>query len=87
MFLNPAMQRYVSNELTHFVARSQPSNEHRYRVLSSILASGTLLAAPADGSPDPGRGWLRHGESPLCEDRYKTGVVCFCDIPVPDLGM
>ena len=37
------MQNYVSEELTHFVGRSLPSDEDRMNLLIAILRSGELL--------------------------------------------
>jgi len=54
-------------------------------VLKKILDSGTLLSSPRDNSPDAGRSWSKSGHFPLSSNqRYTTGVVCFCDIPVED---
>ena len=82
-----ATQRYVANELTHFAGRGQATPEVQFEILVKILATGALLAAPSDGTADPGGGWRSVSGSPLCGDRYRTGVVCFCDIPAQDLPL
>jgi hypothetical protein len=38
------MQRYVSDELTHFVGRALPDYEQQYDLLVKILTSGWLIA-------------------------------------------
>lgn len=79
------MQCYISNELTHFAGRAKHAPEEKYDILKAILESGTLLASPRDGSGEPGRGWSRKGRLTLSSNqRYSTGLVCFCDIPVQD---
>lgn len=39
-------QRYVSDELTHFVGRDLPDNEARYALLLKILRDGFLSSDP-----------------------------------------
>ena len=83
-------QRYVSNELTHFVGRSLPDDEARYALLVKILRDGLLTSDP--GSPAAQARWEGVvGSSytpgaPFSEPgSYSIDCVCFCDIPVPDL--
>jgi Putative abortive phage resistance protein AbiGi, antitoxin len=78
------VQRYVSNELTHFVGRSLTTAEEQYRLLAeNILASGKLGTLPdgsfqvlADGAAHPGG-----------NEMISFPMVCFCDIPVADLNL
>lgn len=86
------LQRYVSEELTHFVGSSSSDEEEHYSILvDKILKTGWLLANPkahtakaaevlASNSLVYSGGY--HGS---IEDMFRHQVVCFCDIPVPDL--
>jgi len=73
-------QRYISIELTHFVGRSLLTDEARYRLLVKILKEGKLKA--------PGYNQLTISlkKSVSQNEMFKLAVVCFCDIPVADLG-
>ena len=78
-------QRYISNELTHFVGRSFRSefnaHEKQYRLMVSILRSGSLgrkVEAPPLGASD---------QKFSDNEFYRHNLVCFSDIPVPDLGL
>jgi hypothetical protein len=78
-----ALQRYVANELTHFVGRGSPEEE-QYQTLRQILTSRWLMHPPFN----PGiRGNIRiNTAEPASENKmYISQVVCFCDIPVPEL--
>ena len=79
------LQRYVSDELTHFVGRGLGSlpdrEEEQYALLVNILRSGQL-----------GRHKTKHifhtDASRFSENEYyKPNMVCFSDIPVPDLAI
>lgn len=77
------LQRYVSDELTHFVGRglrAQPDAEDRqYELLVNILRSGQL-------GTDKTKHTAYADASKFSENEYyKPNVVCFSDIPVPDL--
>jgi hypothetical protein len=76
-------QRYVSRELSHFVGRSLLGNaEGQYQLLATILRAGELIAA------NRGSGWnFRTEMFSEGEERYRQAVICFCDIPEPDLGI
>jgi Putative abortive phage resistance protein AbiGi, antitoxin len=83
----PRMQRYVSDELTHFVGRSAKTEDERYDILvNKILKSGWLTYPPHDvGRP---RRLALDFAQPLSTDQaLKYEVVCFCDIPEPDLAI
>jgi hypothetical protein len=90
-------QRYVSRELTHFVGRDQPEDE-QYNLLIQILKDGWLLADPQNRNevypfPTDDTFVLNIDESQgsIAEDVsqpvFKPLVVCFCDIPIDDLGI
>jgi hypothetical protein len=88
-----SIQRYVSKELAHFAGQGKAEPE-QYEILLTILRSETLLApsattppTTADGSPlPPGLELLINPAHPVAE-KFKSNVVCFCDIPVEDLGI
>lgn len=80
------IQRYVSKELTHFVAAAKKTPEEQYEVLTQILRSGWLTTTPnAPGSPKPLQ--LFSGRKISLNRMYYSGAICFCDIPVEDLGI
>jgi hypothetical protein len=79
-------QRYVSEELTHFVGRSLGDEEKQFDLLLNILRSGELRAPRnPDGSAKPpvettlGVGWFSERKV------HQVAAVCFCDIPEEDL--
>ncbi|MBI4799506.1 MAG: hypothetical protein HY794_12430 [Desulfarculus sp.] len=79
------LQRYVSDELTHFVGRglrAQPEAEDRqYELLVNILRGGQL-------GTDKTKHTAYADASKFSENEYyKPNVVCFSDIPVPDLAI
>ena len=79
------MQRYISNELTHFLGRSLPSDEARYELLLKVIRNGFLTHPPHNpnirnfSSMTVGEG-VKVSEN----DLYAPGVICFCDIPIAD---
>ncbi len=78
-------QRYISDELTHFVGRGlrrQPgAEEHQFQLLVDILRGG-LLGTGGDAQVQ-----RQVGELFSHNEYYKAGMVCFSDIPVPDLAI
>ena len=80
-----SVQRYVSNELTHFVGRSHrheyDAHEKQFALLVEILRSGRL------GKNVDSRVRFQAGERFSGNEFYRSNVVCFSDIPVPDLGI
>jgi hypothetical protein len=81
-------QRYVSEELTHFVGRSLGDQEKQFDLLLKILKSGELRTPRnADGSVKPpvkttlGAGWFSERKV------HQVAAVCFCDIPEEDLAI
>ena len=81
-------QRYVSNELTHFVGRGLEADEERYSLLVKILKSGWLTPGPVQ-DPQKGQSTLITTSGAKFSDQgmYDPQVVCFCDIPVADLSI
>ncbi len=81
------LQRYVSKELTHFVGRGRDPAE-QYHLLVEILRSGKLMPKlPFDADQLGTRGlYVRRGDQPF-QDVYTAYAVCFCDIPLADLGL
>jgi hypothetical protein len=78
------VQRYVSSELTHFVGRSLLTADEQYRLLTAnILTSGKLGTLP-DGSFQVRADGSTH---PASNEMVQYPMVCFCDIPVPDLTL
>ncbi|MGA3190286.1 MAG: abortive infection system antitoxin AbiGi family protein [Bryobacteraceae bacterium] len=82
-------QRYVSHELTHFVGGGLKGEsqfqDRQYDLLIKILRQGEL------GKVHPGANWtilMRTGGGNLSSNkRAEAQQVCFCDIPVGDLGL
>jgi len=75
------MQRYVSNELTHFVGRDEPDDEAKYALLVRILGTGILT------NPQQDEG-LHIKAKKFSENKmFNPKMVCFCDIPVDDFGI
>jgi hypothetical protein len=90
------LQRYVSQELTHFVGRGLKEEKEQYELLLHIIKSGWLKCDPQNRfgqDDDPGAGGyiLNIVESVLEEDVYQPAyqplAVCFCDIPLEDLQL
>jgi hypothetical protein len=87
-------QRYVSDELTHFVGSALPSEEAQFRLLLKILGEGLLLRSPDLTGVEAGRQSSEGFEvsidptKPLSEnEQFLASVVCFCDIPVEDMAI
>jgi Putative abortive phage resistance protein AbiGi, antitoxin len=84
------VQRYISPELTHFVGKDL-SEEQQYSVLvNNILKMGWLKSDPNYDTPHEvlaSRGLVGPGPARVDTDAVYSQVVCFCDIPVTDLGL
>jgi hypothetical protein len=79
-------QRYVSNELTHFVGRALRNDEDRYQLLLTIIRTGFLSHPPHD----PGISGNVHVDQQgkfSDNEMFRPEVVCFCDIPFDDLEL
>lgn len=83
--MSSPQQRYVSDELTHFVGRGEPEEE-QYRLLVEILRTGWLSHPPHD--PDVFGHISIDRDARLSENEmYAPQAVCFGDIPVGDLDV
>ncbi len=82
-------QRYISNELTHFVGRRLPTEDKQFALLVKILKTGRLRAAGLEKEENEDVGALRFrpGRRFSENEMYEPSMVCFCDIPVADLGI
>jgi hypothetical protein len=77
-------QRYVSSELSHFVGRGLPESDQYDILINKILKPGWLTYPPHD--PTLPRTLAVDFSKPISTDEaFKYQVVCFCDIPEPDL--
>ena len=81
-----SMQRYVSQELTHFVGRSASSDEERYDILKRILRAGWITHAPHENKPTSNL-IINSNKDFSSNQMYCPDVICFCDIPVDDLDI
>lgn len=78
-------QRYVSEELTHFVGRGLDTRA-QYDLLVRVLREGRLTPPPHE--PDRPLDVRVDPDEPISGNRaYEPRVVCFADIPVGDLHL
>jgi len=78
-------QRYISNELTHFVGRGKKTDE-QYRLLVKIVNEGWLSHPPHN--PNIVGNVMVNSEARISQNEmYNPQVVCFCDIPISELGI
>jgi hypothetical protein len=80
------MNCYTSDELFHFVGRSNPSShDHNYETLSKIIDSGWVSAPPHI------KGWGPHSYRLDLSRTLESGeliqpaITCYCDIPIAAL--
>jgi hypothetical protein len=80
-------QRYVSNELSHFVGRNLLSKpDCQFKLLVKILSDGWLTHPPHN--PALGTALATYPTGCMStNDVFVEQVVCFCDIPEVDLGI
>ena len=79
-------QRYVSNELTHFVGRGKNQDEQYDILVNKILRPGWLTYPPHN--PNRPRSLALDFSQPISTDQaLRYEVVCFCDIPETDLAI
>ena len=81
-------QRYVADELTHFVGRGlRPNTEAQVDLLLTIVRSGQLLIGGDPRYTKETQGATRFDPTtPLSEGgMFIPHTVCFCDIPLADL--
>jgi len=81
-------QRYISDELTHFVGRTLPDDD-RYGLLLKILQEGLLLAGGPEGraTEDGTAVRIDRGRRLSSNEMINPDMVCFCDIPVSDFAI
>jgi hypothetical protein len=82
-------QRYVSEELTHCVGASLSTREYQYARLLKIVGDGYLT--PRLQEREKGIKFTSLGFNPDARlsknEMYRPDMVCFCDIPVNELGI
>lgn len=79
------LQRYVSDELTHFLGGGKAPRE-QYALLLHVLRTG-LLAQPSYNAALSPTLTVNYAGSICNDDMFSPQIVCFCDIPVPDLSI
>jgi hypothetical protein len=84
----PKIQRYISDELTHFVGRACSSEDAIYSLLIKIMQSGWITHPPHTPSHEATTvlhvtNQLKHSDNRA----YSVSAVCFCDIPIEDLSL
>ena len=80
-----SQQRYVSDELTHFVGKGMDPSA-QYALLLKIIKSGWLTHPPHKPMMSGGTG-IHQGRKLSENEMYSPNVVCFCDIPVADMAL
>ncbi len=82
------MNCYTSDLLCHFVGRSQPTDELRYKLLVKIIKEdGILYANINDSEPPTLMKKLNQISQNQGELFDRCDCVCFCDIPFESLGI
>ena len=82
------IQRYISDELTHFVGKSLSNENEQYDLLINILNSGWLTHPPHQHTDRNSGGFTLSRHLKLSENlMYSPEVICFCDIPLDDIGL
>ncbi len=78
-------QRYISNELTHFIGKGKRTNS-QYDILIKILKEGWLTYPPH--THNIGANLIVSPSAKISKNEmYSPQIVCFCDIPVEDLAI
>jgi hypothetical protein len=83
-----SLQRYVADELTHFIGRAlRPNEEAQFELVLRILRSGQLLIKGDPRYTKETQGATHFDPTkPLSEGGFFVPyTVCFCDIPLADL--
>jgi len=74
-------QRYVSNELAHFLGRSLSSDDERYALLIKVIKSGWITHPPHN--PNISGNLLIEPNKKISENEmFNPEMICFCDIPI-----
>lgn len=80
------IQRYVSDELTHFVGRSKTEEEQYGLLVNKIIKAGWLMHPPHDLNQKSGYE-VRFDALISKNELVNPRIICFCDIPVGDLSI
>ena len=81
-------QRYISEELTHFIGKDIPDESDQYKLLVEILSSGWLTHPPHKQAEKNSGGLTLSSHVQLSDNlMYSPEIICFCDIPIEDLGL
>ena len=81
----PSKQRYVSTELAHFVGRGLAQAE-QYQLLVKIINEGWITHPPHNPNIS-GNLSVNTDAKFSANDMYSPQIICFCDIPLADLGI
>lgn len=85
-----SQQRYISNELTHFVGKGKNSEE-QYQLLLKILKEGILIHQLYNAITTGNVSGTCMKVCPTAKlsknEMFNPEMVCFCDIPVGDLNI
>ena len=79
-------QRYISNELSHFVGKDKTEEEQYQLLVNKILKPGLLTYPPHDPSK-PRMANLDLSQPISTDDLIQYQAVCFCDIPISDFAI
>ncbi len=76
-------QKYISNELFHFVGRKEKGKEEQYNILKNILSKCSI------GLGDPDISVYRYDPNKKLSSNelYDPDMVCFCDIPISEINI
>ncbi|MGE3623429.1 MAG: abortive infection system antitoxin AbiGi family protein, partial [Bdellovibrionales bacterium] len=80
-------QRYISDELCHFVGRGKTDDQQYDLLVNKILKTGWLTHPPHHNAAIPRTAGLDLSKPISTDEAIKYQVVCFCDIPVSDLSI
>jgi len=87
-----SQQRYISDELTHFLGRElkdeDDAEQKQYEVLCKILKERKLRGKQTASRKASVISWSWNLKAkPSQNDMVNTDMVCFCDIPLQDLNL
>ena len=74
------LQRYVSNDLTHFVGRGTDNPNAQYDLLIKIIHGGWLTHPPHEETTKPLDENFDASKLMSADGLALRGIVCFCDI-------
>jgi hypothetical protein len=82
------MPRFISNELFHFVGRSNPKNhEINYLKLKKVIESGGISHPPHDPGYGATQIQVNTSKALVSEELIIPTVTCYCDIPFESLDL